>query len=106
VSEVGTSRDNQDMSTMSERQHTIVCSFDTRNPRIYAYQIHEWLHDMLHLPEDGIRIIQIDGTRRKVYVKFMNKERKMVVLNHVKGPIACRHENGELSMVNVEIAGM
>jgi hypothetical protein len=87
VSEVGTSHDKEDTSTMSERQHSIVCSFDTRSPRISAYQIHEWLHDVMHLPEDGIRIVQSDGPRRKVCVKFMNNESTMAVLNPVQGPL-------------------
>jgi hypothetical protein len=51
-------------------------------------------------------MIQIDGPRRKVYLKFMNNEHKMVVLNPIHGPLECHHENGEFTLVNVEIAGI
>ena len=47
-------------------QNTIVCAFDQRNPRITAYNIHEWIHEKLRLEEDEISMIQIDGLRRRV----------------------------------------
>jgi len=46
---------------MSDRQNTIVCSFYLKSPRINAYQFHELLYNKLHLNEDDIRVIQIDG---------------------------------------------
>jgi hypothetical protein len=72
---------------MSEGQYTSVCSFDPKIPRITAYQIHEWLHDMLHLHEDDIRMILIDGQRWKVYIKFIYNDRMMVVLQPIRGPL-------------------
>jgi len=53
--------------TMSERQNTVVCSFDPKSPRISALDI---IFEQLHLPENVVTILQIDGTRRQVYIKF------------------------------------
>jgi hypothetical protein len=51
----------------NERQNTLVCAFDQHNPRITAYDIHEWIHDTLYLREDDVAMIQIDDHRRHVY---------------------------------------
>jgi len=55
---------------MSERQNTAVCSFDLKNPRISALDIHEWIFEQLHAPENVVTMVQIDETRRQVYIKF------------------------------------
>jgi len=65
---------------MCERQNTIVFSFDIRSPRVNAFQIHEWLHDKVVIRENDIRVIQIDGPLRKVYVKFVNAEHMMRIM--------------------------
>ena len=49
---------------------------------------------------------QIDGPQRKLYIKFVNHERMMAVVQPIQGALGFHHENGELSMVSVEIAGM
>jgi hypothetical protein len=90
----------------SNRQNSIVCIFDPKSPRISAHQIHEWIHDKLHLQEDDIPMIQIDEPRRRVFIRFVNNEWVMAVLQPLKGQMEYHHENGELSMVQVEIAGM
>ena len=59
---------------MEERQNTIVCEFDQSSPGITAYQIHEWIFESLRLPEADIRTIQIDGPRRRVYIKFNSSD--------------------------------
>jgi hypothetical protein len=66
------------------RKNTIVCNFDPKIPLINAYQIHEWLHGTLRLQEEDIRIIQIDETRRRVFIRFVNTERMMAVFQLVK----------------------
>lgn len=90
---------------MSDRQNWIVFSFDMRSPRINAFQIHEWLHDTLHITEDDIRVIQIDGPLRKVYIKFVDSERMMRVLPPIQGDLDFHHESGEISKATVEVAG-
>ena len=51
-------------------------------------------------------MIQIDGPQRRVYIKFVNTDRMVAVLQMVKGQLQYHHENGELSLVKVEIAGL
>jgi hypothetical protein len=51
-------------------------------------------------------MIQIDGPRRHVYIKFTNTERMQQVLTETKGQMEFRHDNGELSKVSIEPARM
>jgi len=44
----------------SDRHKTLVCSFDPRSPSITAYDIHEWIYDMLRLAIEDITMIKID----------------------------------------------
>ena len=91
---------------MCDRQNTILFSFDVRSPRINAFQIHELLYETVRLTEDDVRVIQIDGRLRKVYVKFVNSERMMRVLQPIQGDLDFYHENGVISKVTVEITGV
>ena len=91
---------------MCERQNTLVFIFDQRSPRITAYQIHEWLYEQLRLQEDEIRMIQVDGPCRRVYIKFVTSEKMQTVLRSTAGQLEFQHETGEISIVRVYIAGM
>jgi hypothetical protein len=91
---------------MGERQNTIVCIFDMGSPKITAYNIHEWIHSKLRLQEDSIRMIQIDGPRRRVYIKFVSAEVMQSILQSINGQQEYKHDNGELSVVKIELAGM
>ena len=90
---------------MSDRLNTLACIFDPRSPRISAYNIHEWIHDTLRLAED-VRMIQVDGPRRCVYIKFTNEDWLKEVLQDTNGLCEYKHDNGEISQVRVEVAGM
>jgi hypothetical protein len=52
----------------------MMCSFDPRSPKITAYNTHEWIHDNLQLEKDDVRMIQIDGPRRRVYIQLSSEE--------------------------------
>lgn len=84
----------------------LVCSVDPKSPRITAYHIHEWIHDNLRLDEDDVRMMQIDGHRRRVYIKFRSEDRIQEVFKFTGGQLEYRHENGELSQVFIDLAGM
>jgi len=91
---------------MSDRLNTLACIFDPRSPRISAYNIHEWIHDTLRLAEEDVRMIQVDGPKRSVYIKFTNEDRLKEVIQDTNGLCEYKHENGEISQVRVEVAGM
>jgi len=91
---------------MGGRKNTIVCIFDMRNPRITAFNIHEWIYLQLRLQEDDIRMIQIDGPRRREYITFASAERMQSILQNIQGHQEYKHDNGEISIVEVELAGM
>jgi hypothetical protein len=70
---------------MGDRKNTLVCIFDARSPRVSAYNVHEWISAKLRLLEEQISLIQIDGPRRQVYVKFVSEEQMRVTLHATGG---------------------
>ena len=87
---------------MTERQQTIVCAFDQRSPRVSAFDIHEWIYETLHLQEHEVVMVQIDGLRRHVYIKFREPQRMQAILTATQGQENFRHVNGEISKVRIE----
>jgi hypothetical protein len=78
---------------MGERCNTVVCCFDPRSPRINAFQLHEWIYDSLQLPEENIRMIQIDGFKRTVYIKFSNEDGMCDLLRATDGRMDFKNDN-------------
>ena len=94
-----------DTATMNHRLNTIVCVFEKQSPRISALDIHEWIYETLRIPEQEVRMIQIEGTRRQVYIKLStNDYAKEIVKN--TGQVTYKHDNGEISIVRIDFAGM
>jgi len=91
---------------MSDRLSTIVCGFHPRSPRVNAFHIHEWNYENLHIAGENLRMIQIDGPRRRVYIKFTDEECVNTILQNTEGQLEFRHDNGEISNVFIELAGM
>jgi hypothetical protein len=73
---------------------------------VSAYEVREWINAQLRLLEEQICSIQIDGPRRRVYIKFRSEEQMMVTLHATGGQHEYKHENGEISTVMIEIVGM
>jgi len=58
------------------------------------------------LAEDEVCMIQIDGPRRRVFIKFTNSTRRQAVLQDKDWKLKFQHDNVEFSQVLIEIAGM
>jgi hypothetical protein len=81
-------------------------SFYMDSPRIMAYNIHEWVFNTLKIPEDDQSVLQIDGPRRKVYLKFDTTEKITGHLNVLQGDYEYKHDTGEVTTVTVSRIGL
>jgi len=91
---------------MGEGRNTIVCTFDPDSPRISALEIHEWIHAVLRIPEQKVNMIQINGTKRKVYIKMTDIEGVQDIIQGTGGQAEYKHTNGEISTLSVNMADM
>jgi hypothetical protein len=91
---------------MAEHQHTIVCAFDQHSSRVSALDIHEWIYETLQLETTEVCIIQIDGPWRHIYIKFQDPQRMNALLTDTQGQKDFRHDNGEISKVQIEAVGL
>jgi hypothetical protein len=91
---------------MTERHNTVVCTFDPTSPRITAFDIHEWTYEALRIPEHTVSMIQNDGIKRQVYIKLIDKECALSLLRSTNGQAEYKHHTGEMSIVNIAVAGM
>jgi hypothetical protein len=84
---------------MSEKQNTIVCAFDPQSTRITAYDIHDSIYETVCLQENEVAMVQVDGTRRHVYIKFQENQRTQEILTATNAHGKFRHTNGEILKV-------
>ena len=91
---------------MAERRYTVVCIFEPTTPKIIIYDIHEWIHDTLRIPEKTVNTIQIYGRKRHVYIKLADAQCIAAVLRDSCGQAEYRHNSGEISIVSIAMAGM
>ena len=90
---------------VEERRNTLVCSFDHQSPRISALEIHNWIHDVLRAAEHTVTMIQIDGPRRQVFIKFVEIQYAHDILLTTQGTAEYKHTSGEVSIVRTDMAG-
>ena len=91
---------------MAIRSNTIVFTFDPASPRITAHDIYEWLHAEIRIQEQKVQMIQTDGIKRQVYVKLTDKDYLLSIINNTGGQGEYKHHTGEISPVEIAIAGM
>jgi hypothetical protein len=61
---------------------------------------------VLRIPEHAINMIQTDGIKRQVYVKFNTNESALDIIRETKGHAEYKHTTGELSIVQIDMAGL
>jgi hypothetical protein len=88
---------------MNECWNTLVCCFD---PRLTAFDIREWIHSQLQVSEHPVIIIQIDGIRRQVFIKFTDLYFVQDTLNATNGETFYKYTTGEISTGRLMIAWM
>ena len=66
-----------------------------------AFDIHEWIHDALRIPQHTVSMIQMDGIKKQVYIKLIDKECVLALLRSTNGQAEYKHPTGELSIVNI-----
>jgi hypothetical protein len=93
-------------AAMGDYKQTVVCSFDPSSPRLTAYEVHEWIHDQLKVLDDTVTAVQIDASKRLVYVRFVDQECASTLVQRTNGTVSCKHATGEISTVNVDLAGL
>jgi phage tail tube protein FII len=91
---------------MEERKNTLVCTFDPKSPCLTAFEIHEWIHEQLQVDDEKVTMVQIGGTKWQVFMKFSDPTYAQTIVQHTTGSVICKHSNGEISTVQVNMAGL
>jgi hypothetical protein len=93
-------------ASMAERLNTAVCIFDPSTPRISTFEIHEWLHEVLCIPQSKVSIIQRDGIKRQAYIKFADQISLQALIRDTNGTAEYKYNTGEIFQVTIAIAGL
>ena len=88
---------------MEGRRNPLVCSFDHQSPRISAFEIHNWIHDVLRAAEHTVTMIQMDGFGRQIFIKFVEIQYAHDILQTTQGTAEYKHISREVSFVRIEM---
>jgi hypothetical protein len=91
---------------MATRQNTIVCTFELNSPKITAFEIHEWIHNTLLIPEHDVTMIQVNGIKRQLFIKMINNVSVQTILKETNGEAKYKHHSGEMCTVGIDVAGL
>jgi len=83
-----------------------VCTFDPTSPNITVYDIHEGIHITLRIPEKTVNVMQTDDPKRQFHIKLSETQCVQAVHRDTCGQTEYRHNNAEISIVSIAMAGM
>jgi hypothetical protein len=88
---------------MCERRNTMVCCFGPMDPRLAAYDVHEWIYWTLQVREDSLIMMQIDNQQKRVYIKFTEQCYVDDILQRTNATVEYKHNTGEITQVRLEM---
>jgi hypothetical protein len=71
-----------------------------------AFETHEWIYEALKLPERDVCMVQIEGSKRQVFIKLVDHTAGLTLLQATNGSATCKHTNGEITQVAITEAGV
>jgi len=91
---------------MAERRNSAVCTFDPASQKVTAYDIHEWIHDILRIPEKTVKMLEIEGPKRQGHIQLADTQCVLVVIRVLCEQVEYRDINGETSIVTIAMTEM
>jgi hypothetical protein len=85
---------------------TVKTRSEKHSPRIFAYEIHEWIHRELKLGTEKVAAIQIDGVHRQVFIKMTKSQTVDDIISRTKEEVDYAHETGEICKVTIGPSGL
>jgi hypothetical protein len=76
------------------------------SPKVTTYNTHEWVFSTPLIPEDDVSVLQIDGPRRKVNLKFVTADKMNERLTQLQGEHEYKYDTGEVSILTVSAVGL
>jgi hypothetical protein len=76
------------------------------SPKVTAYNFHEWVFSTLLIPENDLSVLQIDGPRRKVCLKFATAYKMNEHLSQLQGEHEYKHDTDEVLIFTVSAVGL
>jgi hypothetical protein len=90
---------------MAQLYITVVCTFEQSSLRISAHDSYECIFEELPIQVHNVKIIQVGVIKRNVY-KQADSACVHTLLRETNGQAAYKHQSGELSHINIEIASL
>jgi hypothetical protein len=71
-----------------------------------AFELHKWIHEQLQVDDGKVTMVQIDGPKRQVFIKFREPTYAKAIVQRTTGSVNCKPSNGEISNVQFDMAGL
>jgi hypothetical protein len=71
-----------------------------------AHEGLEWNHEQLQVIDEKVTAVQIDPTKRQIFVKFDDPTYAPLIVQRKHGSVICKHSTGEITTVQVDMVGL